>query len=423
MREARRARGRRGEDGRGSYGRTESDEDERNSETAQRRWLVRLPYFAELLSPTPFHPAPHPDSSRDLDISLPRSTMPPASKRKKHVVESDSDGSDVEVEHVERNDKILQKVDPEYLNKPVDLQQGSAKIRLIINSLTALAKDLMTGEETVLNTASEMAELLNEDYKDEDMNEEKWLKALLENVSPLPSNPASFEIPLLISWPELKIRAKTLGELRDRVIQGHPVADVAKLFEQRVAEPLSQYRAKTVRQRFIDNERYVEYRHLVWESFTNGSAVPPVKKFLPREDSDEESDDEDIELGAETTTYRCPITIQVLEDPYSSFVSLSPSAWFGDAIKAIIQQNHGSVDCPETGCHKRLTLQTIKPDEGLARRVAAYKRRVKEGRTQTGTQAKTYQRMELSDEDDDEEEDEPMEGPALKKKIKQQAAD
>jgi hypothetical protein len=63
------------------------------------------------------------------------------------------------------------------------LQQGSAKIKLIISSLTALAKDLMTGEETVLNTASEMAELLNEDYKDEDMNEEKWLKALLENVS------------------------------------------------------------------------------------------------------------------------------------------------------------------------------------------------------------------------------------------------
>ncbi|BGO98623.1 E3 SUMO-protein ligase nse2 [Rhodotorula toruloides] len=345
--------------------------------------------------------------------------MPPASKRKKHVVESDSDGSDVEVEHVERNDKILQKVDPEYLNKPVDLQQGSAKIRLIINSLTALAKDLMTGEETVLNTASEMAELLNEDYKDEDMNEEKWLKALLENeiMSQLEEDFRA----LIDRQAELKIRAKTLGELRDRVIQGHPVADVAKLFEQRVAEPLSQYRAKTVRQRFIDNERYVEYRHLVWESFTNGSAVPPVKKFLPREDSDEESDDEDIELGAETTTYRCPITIQVLEDPYSSTVC--PHAFSGDAIKAIIQQNHGSVDCPETGCHKRLTLQTIKPDEGLARRVAAYKRRVKEGRTQTGTQAKTYQRMELSDEDDDEEEDEPMEGPALKKKIKQQAAD
>ncbi|BGP07244.1 hypothetical protein JCM10049v2_003075 [Rhodotorula toruloides] len=345
--------------------------------------------------------------------------MPPASKRKKHVVESDSDGSDVEVEHVERNDRILQKVDPEYLNKPIDLQQGSAKIKLIISSLTALAKDLMTGEETVLNTASEMAELLNEDYKDEDMNEEKWLKALLENeiMSQLEEDFRA----LIDRQAELKIRAKTLGELRDRVHQGHPVADVAKLFEQRVAEPLSQYRAKTVRQRFIDNERYVEYRHLVWESFTNGSAVPPVKKFLPREDNDEQSDDEDIELGAETTTYRCPITLTVLEDPYTSTVC--PHAFSGYAIKELLQQGHGITDCPETGCSKRLTASTIKPDEGLARRVAAYKRRVKEGRTQTGTQAKTYQRMDLSDEDDDEEEDEPMEGPALKKKIKQQAAE
>lgn len=103
--------------------------------------------------------------------------------------------------------------------------------------------------------------------------------------------------------------------------------------------------------------------------------------------------------------------------------TVCPHAFSGDAIKELLKQNHGSIDCPQSGCHKRLTMSTMKPDEGLARRVAAYNRRVKEGRTQTGTQAKTYQRMDLDSDDESEEEGEPQEGPALKKKIKQQAAE
>lgn len=93
-----------------------------------------------------------------------------------------------------------------------------------------------------------------------------------------------------------------------------------------------------------------------------------------------------------------------------------PHAFSGDAIKEIIQRENGQTPCPVAGCSARLTLSSVEPDENLARRVAAHVKRLREGRTQTSTQAKTYARMELSeDEEGDGEEDEDEETVAARK--------
>lgn len=48
---------------------------------------------------------------------------------------------------------------------------------------------------------------------------------------------------------------------------------------------------------------------------------PPMTTWLPRAD-DDETDDEDIEVGGQTQTYRCPMTLRPLEDAMTWYVCL-----------------------------------------------------------------------------------------------------
>lgn len=72
-----------------------------------------------------------------------------------------------------------------------------------------------------------------------------------------------------------------------------------------------------------------------------------MKKFLPRESRTDaenghgnvadgngagqgggggDSDDEEVEIGAQSTDFRCPLTVSILEDPYTSYVLASFSS-------------------------------------------------------------------------------------------------
>lgn len=103
--------------------------------------------------------------------------------------------------------------------------------------------------------------------------------------------------------------------------------------------------------------------------------------------------------------------------------TVCPHAFSGRAIRELIQQEQGRLRCPVAGCSQTLTMDNIERDEQLARRVAAHVKRQKEGRTQTGTQARTYTRMDLSESEeggDDDDDDDDGEGAKAAKKVKQE---
>jgi len=86
-----------------------------------------------------------------------------------------------------------------------------------------------------------------------------------------------------------------------------------------------------------DDENYQAFRAAVWvrsicktrealahdqEVNHQGEACPPMSAWLPREDGDVTDDDDDIEMGGQTQTYRCPITMRPFVDAVTSCVSL-----------------------------------------------------------------------------------------------------
>ncbi|GAA5860407.1 hypothetical protein JCM8547_000294 [Rhodosporidiobolus lusitaniae] len=321
--------------------------------------------------------------------------------RRSRAVESDSDdganprgGSSTGG----RNDAILAKVDPEYLNRPIDLKQGDAKLKGLIVQLNMMQKQLRDVANGLGDVAGEMAESLSEQHVNDEYDEDALLKLYFDNPS-LAGLDGEFRS-VLDKIKENEIRVSIISDIRGRIVGGHQISDVYKLYEQKARGPLDEYGAQTPRQKFLSHKQYKEFTEQVWEQLTNGGAVPNVKRFLPREDADEEESDDELEIGAQQQNYTCPLTLEIFVDPYSSTVC--PHSFSGDDIKDLIRQNGGSVQCPNSGCPKRLTLANIERDTALNKRVEAHQKRLREGRTQPGTQAggRTYEAMDLSDEDD-----------------------
>ncbi|GAA6014804.1 hypothetical protein JCM10207_002187 [Rhodosporidiobolus poonsookiae] len=320
--------------------------------------------------------------------------------KKRRAVESDSDGEGSEAGGVGgRNDATLAKVDPEYLNQPVDLKQGGAKLSALIAQLKVTEKSLKEVGKVLAEVANETAESLSAQHANDSLDEDALLKVYFEDPS-LSGLDREYRS-TLDRKNELEIRMNIISDIRQRILQGHQITDINKMYQDRVAAPLDEYARQTPRQRFLGHKRYKEFVDYVWESLSDGGGVPNIKRFLPREDGDEDDSDDELEIGAQQHSFQCPITLTDLEDPYSSTVC--PHAFSGEAIKELLQQNHGTVDCPVSGCPKKLNLATIERDDGLRRRVEAHQKRVKEGRVQaTQGGGKTYETMDLSDDADDE---------------------
>lgn len=61
------------------------------------------------------------------------------------------------------------------------------------------------------------------------------------------------------------------------------------------------------------NDLFKEFRTAVWNVNHDDEPIPPMSRWLEREDDDPESDDE-IEAGGTMQTYRCPISLTVFTD-------------------------------------------------------------------------------------------------------------
>ncbi|GAA6019039.1 hypothetical protein JCM11491_002498 [Sporobolomyces phaffii] len=289
------------------------------------------------------------------------------------------------------NDSLLAKVDRDYLNQPIDLKQGDTKLKQLVSQFNQLTKRMRDAVNLLHNVAAEFVESLAEEFRDQDFQEDKYIQYLRDNPS-MQLLDQEFRI-VLEKMKETSIRTAVISDIRQRIVQGHQITNLYETYQVRADKALEEYQSLSEREKFIKDKDYNDFVTLVWESFTDGASMPNIKKFLPRDASANggggaegaDDSDEELEIGAQSTDFRCPLTASILEDPYTS--SVCPHSYSGEAIKEYIRTNSGQVACPVAGCSKKLTLATVERDDGLNRRVEGHLKRVKEGRTQSATQA------------------------------------
>ncbi|KAJ3314485.1 hypothetical protein HDU76_002403 [Blyttiomyces sp. JEL0837] len=140
-----------------------------------------------------------------------------------------------------------------------------------------------------------------------------------------------------------------------------------KFFENEVALRVKKYNSLSDEEKYHPVPEYVDLKKKMWE------ARYPDKPF--NLDGSQANDDEDDEIAivGEQTNFNCPLTMVLMEEPYTSKVckhSFS-SAIFEHIRKARPPQR---AECPIVGCNKYIVAGDFFLDKSLARRVARKKK-------------------------------------------------
>ncbi|PWY97317.1 hypothetical protein BCV70DRAFT_239622 [Testicularia cyperi] len=237
---------------------------------------------------------------------------------------------------------------------PLDKGQGP-NLRRMLNDFKYQQDAIAKTIELLLETADHTAEAFRHDKNAELLKQaDEDLRQLLD----LQVNKAA--------------RKRALEEMLQDLEGGVEIANPVERYNTAVQGQMDAYNRKTARQKYSKNEHYHNFRDMWW-SATEEGAMPPVRDLIPAENGDEADSDDEIVAGGVTQNFRCPITTNLLEDPWTN--TACKHSYSGAAILEFIQTNN---TCPAASCVARVTRSTIGPDPQLKKKVAAFKRREEE---------------------------------------------
>ncbi|KAI2617774.1 zinc-finger of the MIZ type in Nse subunit-domain-containing protein [Hypoxylon sp. NC1633] len=169
-----------------------------------------------------------------------------------------------------------------------------------------------------------------------------------------------------------------------------PISLLEKAREAAAAE----YASKTLYEKYGVNNDYIGFKSM-WHDAVHGNdakPLPDASKWFSKNGGDEEEDeDDDLIVAEEHLDIHCPLSMQVMQDPYTS--KRCKHTFEKDPIFQFLRANHGHLRarCPQTGCSKELSISDLEPDPVMLRKI---KRRLAEQRA-----------IMEEDEDEDEEDD------------------
>lgn len=170
---------------------------------------------------------------------------------------------------------------------------------------------------------------------------------------------------------------ETLLELSQKIsAQDEAVADVRTLYIQGYEKRNGEYANKTSRQKYTKVPEYHDFKSAIWNALHPDAPMPALTDFFEKEAGDASDSDDELEIGGQTQDYKCPITLGLLKDPLTA--SGCKHSYSAEAIRASFQGKgrNAAISCPAAGCRSKITVEMLKPDPQLAKRVKAYERRI-----------------------------------------------
>ncbi|CAE6494171.1 unnamed protein product [Rhizoctonia solani] len=146
--------------------------------------------------------------------------------------------------------------------------------------------------------------------------------------------------------------------------------DPASILDAGFEKRMETYRSQTTRQKYSKSKTLKNFISNVWESYRPDESAPTVNTILLREEGDPEDSDDEMEVGGVTQDYKCPLTLQIYDDPLTSTVC--GHSFSADAIRGYVKTNNR---CPAQGCNAQISLGVLKEDKVLQKKAKAAKRR------------------------------------------------
>ncbi|WRT67699.1 uncharacterized protein IL334_004671 [Kwoniella shivajii] len=287
-------------------------------------------------------------------ISSPASSLEAGPSRKSQVHRAPASSEDEEDELIEEEGWTRDTFENRTISK-----NTTAAIPMLRGMMDKL-KDVISRIEEGLDNAKETAVALEDSKQDEPSIAEvetAFFRALDQRQL-------------------LQIRIEILEDMINQLRAGEEYSDIESAYQEVVTTRETEYMAKSQRAKYKNLKEYADFRSALWE-INHTTACPPVSQWLEK-DADEESDDDDFDMGGATQSYKCPITLMLFKDATTS--SKCGHNYSREAIMNLIdnmRKAKRASKCPVTGCSAILDKTDLKANPSLQKRADEFDRRQK----------------------------------------------
>nr|CAG8452961.1 8323_t:CDS:2 [Entrophospora candida] len=160
---------------------------------------------------------------------------------------------------------------------------------------------------------------------------------------------------------KLKIEKESIEKIIVKCDSGQEI-DLLDSHEEEVKRLNIIFDNKSEKEKYFQNEHYNEFRQKVWDVNHQDEPMPPL---------DADADD-DVVVGRQKESLKCPITTLLYEEPVTS--NVCKHTFSKSAILQLISRNKDVVCCPIPGCDKQIMTHNLQPNKRMERKVAIAKR-------------------------------------------------
>ncbi|KAI1131106.1 zinc-finger of the MIZ type in Nse subunit-domain-containing protein [Nemania abortiva] len=134
------------------------------------------------------------------------------------------------------------------------------------------------------------------------------------------------------------------------------------------------YATRSLEQRYAVDNDYIGFKRLWWDAVhsVDGKPLPDASRWFAGNDAggdeEEEDQEEDLILAEEHVSIYCPLTMVIMEEPYTN--SVCKHTFNRPAIVQFLRSQPGHrAKCPQTGCNKEISITDFYDDQVMLRKI------------------------------------------------------
>ncbi|GAW13845.1 hypothetical protein ANO14919_032350 [Xylariales sp. No.14919] len=173
----------------------------------------------------------------------------------------------------------------------------------------------------------------------------------------------------------------------------HGILGPLRILKNEREKAAADYATRSLEERYAVDNDYIGFKRLWWDAVhsVDGKPLPDASRWFTRNSAggDDSGDDEeeDLVIAEEHISIYCPLSMVVMEEPYTS--SVCKHTFNKPAIVQFLRSQPGHVaQCPQTGCSKEISVKDFYDDQVMLRKIkraqAEKERQGEEGEDEDG---------------------------------------
>ncbi|ORX78102.1 hypothetical protein BCR32DRAFT_247432 [Anaeromyces robustus] len=175
---------------------------------------------------------------------------------------------------------------------------------------------------------------------------------------------------------KIDIQKKVIEDIKQKLNMNEEMNSVNKEYDKKLEEEQERFLSQSRYKRYAANKEFQEFRETLWDVKNEGRTMPSLVAYTRQKygyddemdiDNLEEEDDDNIIITNRQESFICPITKRIMNDP---LISKTCKHSYSSVIKEIIKENNERrIECPVAGCIHYVSLNDLRPNKLLARKI------------------------------------------------------